>query len=282
MSEETITTNCQLEAITDAPANAYMEESRLESEHKAGPPRKTKVRITIENDTKGQAPYTKSKTKRMPDIKALLSSIRDKYQAIIAEERNAPSSNYVTRAISLGQDLNALKQVAKNMKLSWQEQVKNLAMVPRVAQRYQRIAKCWAGDGEKRLSESFFEALPADLEKLDILSKLPLDQLKQMSRDHDLKKLDRTGVADLVRTVRGKRKSQKKKDPALILQKIAQRFFLRSNTVIEHWRMDGLNVQKGEEFLAVLDKGIADLRNTLMSESSVGPAPDANGLPDTA
>lgn len=159
-------------------------------------------------------------------------------------------SDDVARTIKKGGLLGKLKSTAKR---DWGARLETLKIAPRVVGRLVRIGRWGQQIG---LNESeLLDRLPRDQLKLEWLTKLDRDQLRELFTRIDCRQLDRPAVIKAVKQILGQQKPAAEGDHTL---KTIERLIKRLETAL-----DGLGTPSSTEarrrLRTVLDTAIADL-----------------------
>ena len=152
-----------------------------------------------------------------------------------------------------------LVQLRTKARKNWEKVCEEkLKIAPRVARRYVKIGEKWS-TADLTPGPDLYETLPYDLHKLEALCELSLDQLKQLSRQFNLRKMERTEVIGKVNAMLGKQtKTTSQTSPVVSLLTKWDSFVDRMADEVK--KLDNAGRQQVEEELETL---FAQLRDSL-------------------
>jgi len=135
---------------------------------------------------------------------------------------------------------------------------KKLNISPRVARRYLKIGERWATQDQTPGPE-LLTKLPSDLHKLEALCDLSSDQLKTLSSQIDLRKVERTEMIAKVRAIIGKGSQQQSiSDPVLSVFNKWDTFSFRLAKDVKQ-----LNDHEKQNFIDEMEDNFQQLREKL-------------------
>jgi hypothetical protein len=126
----------------------------------------------------------------------IVTAIRN---ALIEMRQN--DCNSVLYFVQIGQDLIRLKQVIYHGQLAIV--LRRLNLHPRFAARCMALARTWWRDTEKLKRVGVLEQLSGDILKLEFLCRLEPEELREMLKYVDVRRVNRVQVRDFVRRARG-------------------------------------------------------------------------------
>lgn len=133
-----------------------------------------------------------------------LNDIIDQFKAKAEQIRQHENAS-VPLIIDQGRLMAQLRTKARK---NWEETCeKKLKLHPRVARRYLKIGQKWSTP-DRTPGSALLPKLPSDLQKLDALCELSPEQLKKLTGQIDLQKLERNEVIAKVKAITGKTQEQ--------------------------------------------------------------------------
>jgi hypothetical protein len=205
---------------------------------------------------KGAEGRSTSRTSQQSEITKIRAEIRAEQQKI---DRN--EGNVIASWIAIGERLAALQAASGR---TWGKQLEGLGYHPRVASRLQKLAKAWGGK-IGRIASDLLPQLPADLNKIETLCRLDQEQLRDLLRNINCKKISRRDLVAEVRAALGEEPPTTKSGGSDDTLKAIERLLARLAERLEDLKGEAAGAVLGEQLKESLKNGIARLQESIVS-----------------